>query len=78
MGVPLIEWTIATPGEAARSLAADLAATYLGNYQFVMEDPEHWDKETKARRAHLIFHNEDICRLSARVLMALRSRAASR
>lgn len=33
----IIDWAITTPGEAARSLAADLAATYLGKHQFRME-----------------------------------------
>ena len=73
----IVEWAIATPGEAARCLAVDLAATYQGKHKFRMEDLELWDEETKPHRAHLIFQNEGISRLSARVLMALRSRAAS-
>lgn len=56
----IIEWTIATPGEAARSLAADLAATYQGKHKFRMDDLELWDEETKPHRAHLIFHNEEL------------------
>ena len=71
----IIEWTIATPGEAARSLAADLAAAYLGKYQFGMADLEHWDAETKQHRAHLAFHNKDISYFSAKTVMALRLRA---
>ena len=71
----IIDWVIATPGEAARSLAADLAATYQGTHQFRMKDLELWDEETKRHRAHLIFHNEDIRGLSAKAIMALRSRA---
>ena len=71
----IVDWAIATPGEAARSLAADLAATYQGKHQFRMEDLEFWDEETKPHRAHLIFHNEHIQDLSAPVIMALRVRA---
>ena len=71
----IIDWAIATPGEAAHSLAADLAAAYQGKHQFRMDDLELWDEETKAHRAHLIFHNEDIRGLSAQVIMALRVRA---
>ena len=71
----IVEWAIATPGEAARSLAADLAATYQGKHQFRMEDLELWDEETKSYRAHLIFHNEDIQVFSAQAIMALRTRA---
>ena len=72
----IVGWAIATPGEAARCLAVDLAATYQGKHQFRMEDLDLWDEETKPHRAHLIFHNEGVSRLSARLLMALRSRAA--
>lgn len=71
----IIGWTIATPGEAARGLAADLAATYQGKHQFRLEDLQHWDEETKQHRAHLIFHNEGLRALSARTVMALRIRA---
>ena len=70
----IIDWTIVTPGEAARGLAADLAATYQGKHQFRMEDLQHWDEETKPYRAHLIFHNEELRALSARTVMALRVR----
>ena len=73
----IVEWAIVTPGEGARSLAADLAATYQGKHQFRMEDLELWDEETKPHRAHLIFHNEEIRRLSAPVIMSLRARAGS-
>lgn len=71
----IVDWAIATPGEAARSLAADLAATYQGKYEFRMDDLELWDEETKPHRAHLIFHNENIRGLSASQVMALRKRA---
>jgi len=71
----IIEWTIATPGEAARSLAADLAATYQGKHKFRMDDLELWDEETKPHRAHLIFHNEELRCLSAQIVMSLRVRA---
>ena len=72
----IIDWAITTTGEAARGLAADLAATYQGKHQFRLEDLQHWDEETKAHRAHLIFHNEELRALSARTVMALRIRAA--
>ena len=71
----IIDWVIATPGEAPRALAADLAAAYQDKHQFLMKDLEHWDAETKAHRAHLIFHNEDLRALSAQTVMALRVRA---
>ena len=73
----IVDWAIATPGEAARSLAADLAATYQGKHQFRIDDLKLWDEETKPHRAHLIFHNEAIAGLSAPLIMALRVRAAS-
>lgn len=72
----VVDWVIATPGEAARSLAADLAAAYLGKHQFRMEDLELWDEETKEHRSHLIFHNENLRDLSAPLVMALRKRAS--
>lgn len=68
----IIEWAIAMPGASARCLAADIAAAYQGKYQFRIEDLESCDVETKAHRAHLVFHNEDIRMLSAKVTMALR------
>jgi hypothetical protein len=71
----IIDWVIATPGVAPRALAADLAAAYQDKHQFLMKDLEHWDAETKAHRAHLIFHNEDLRALSAQTVMALRVRA---
>lgn len=70
----IVDWVIATPGEAARSLAADLAATYLGKHQFRMEDLKLWDEETKPHRAHLIFHNDEVCKLSGKIVMDLRTR----
>ena len=73
----IVDWAIATPSEAARCLAADLAATYQGKHQFRMDDLELWDEETKAHRAHLIFHNEDIQGFSAPVIMSLRARAGA-
>ena len=73
----IVDWAITTSGEAARSLAVDLAATYQGKHQFRMEDLDLWDEETKLHRVHLIFHNEDIQGLSAQMIMALRERAGS-
>jgi hypothetical protein len=73
----IIEWTLATPGEAARSLAVDLAAAYQGTYQFRIEDLEYWDPQTKAFRAHLIFHNQDLRSLRASQVMALRNRSTT-
>lgn len=73
----IVDWAIATPGEAARCLAADLAATYQGKHKFQMDDLELWEEETKRYRAHLIFHNEDIQGLSAQMVMALRVRSGS-
>lgn len=71
----IIDWTIATPGEAARGLATDLTAAYQGKHQFRMEDLENWNEETKAHRAHLVFLNADICELPAQLIMSLRVRA---
>lgn len=73
----IIEWTLATPGEAARRLAVDLAAAYQGTYQFRIEDPEQWDPQIKAFRAHLIFHNQDLRSLGASQVMALRNRSTT-
>ena len=67
---------IKTPGEAHRALARDLAASYLGGYQFLMSDLEHWDEETKHTRAGLVFSNQDLRNLSARQVMDLRARTA--
>ena len=71
-----VDWALKTPGEAARAFAADLAAAYMGNYQFRIEDLEHWDADTKSFRADLVFRNAQLRELSARQVMALRSRAA--
>lgn len=65
-----------TPGEAHRTLARDLAASYLGDYKFRMSDLELWDEETKPIRAGLVFSNQDMRNLSARQVMDLRARAA--
>ena len=65
-----------TPGEAYRTLSRDLAASYLGDYQFLMSDLELWDEETKAIRVLLVFSNQDLHKLSARQVMDLRARAA--
>jgi len=73
----IIDWVIATPGEAARSLAADIAAAYQGKHQFRMDDLQQWDEETKEHRAHLIFHNDDIPLISGAMIMALRRRSVS-
>lgn len=73
----IIEWTLNTPGEGARRLAADLAAAYLGKYAFRIGDLEGWDAETKAHRAHLVFHSEDIRELPAQIVMDLRARSVS-
>ncbi|MBA1203198.1 hypothetical protein G7009_15800 [Pseudomonas capeferrum] len=73
----IIEWAIATPGEAARKLAADLAAAYQGKYRFRLDDLERWDVETKSYRSDLAFRNDDLRNLSASKVMALRSRSTS-
>ncbi|RMV73939.1 MULTISPECIES: hypothetical protein [Pseudomonas syringae group] len=73
----ILDWVLKTPGKAARSLAADLAAAYLGKHAFLIEDLELWDAETKAHRAHLVFCGKEIQRLSAKGVMALRERAVS-
>ncbi|WP_145196072.1 hypothetical protein, partial [Pseudomonas sp. URMO17WK12:I11] len=65
-----------SPGEAYRALARDLAAAYLGDYQFLISDLEQWDEETKPIRAGLVFSNQDLRSLSARQVMALRARTA--
>ncbi|MGH8440658.1 MAG: hypothetical protein ACRERW_16635 [Pseudomonas sp.] len=71
-----VNLAIKTPGEAYRTLARDLAASYLGDYQFLMSDLEHWDDETKLIRAYLVFSNQDLRSLSARQVMDLRARSA--
>ncbi|MBD8494008.1 hypothetical protein IFR09_19795 [Pseudomonas syringae] len=74
----LIDWTLATPGEAARQLAADLAAAYLGTFRFGLEGLAHWDLQTKDFRALLVFHNDDLRTLPAARVMALRNRSSQR
>ena len=71
-----VSWALKTPGEAARAFAADLAAAYQGDYQFRLEDLEHWDADTKPFRADLAFRNAELRALPAREVMALRARAA--
>ena len=71
-----VSFALKTPGEAYRALARDLAASYLGDYQFLMSDLEQWDEETKAVRAPLVFANQELRNLSARQVMDLRARAA--
>ena len=71
-----VSFALKTPGEAYRSLSRDLAASYLGDYQFLISDLEHWDIETKAIRASLVFSNQDLRNLSARQVMALQVRSA--
>ncbi|MBJ2260094.1 hypothetical protein CJF43_24315 [Pseudomonas fragi] len=73
----ILDWVFETAGEPARSLAADLAAAYLGNHAFLIDDLDDWDAETKSHRAHMVFHGEDIRGLSARTVMKLRARAAA-
>lgn len=70
-----VDWALKTPGEAARVFAADLAAAYQGDYQFRLEDLEHWDADTKPLRAELTFRNAALRELPARQVMALRIRA---
>lgn len=71
-----VNLALKTPGEAYRILSRDLAASYLGDYQFLMSDLEHSDGETKAIRASLVFSNQDLRNLSARQVMDLRARAS--
>ena len=73
----IIDWALTTPGEAARSLAADLAGAYQGKYRFLLDGLDHWDKETKAHRSHLVFHNDGIQEISAQMVMDLRRRAGN-
>ena len=71
-----VDSALKTPGEAYRTLSRDMAASYLGDYQFLMSDLENWDGETKAIRASLVFSNQDLRNLSARQVMDLRARAS--
>ena len=71
-----VDWALKTPGAAARALAADLAAAFQGDYQFRMEDLNHWDEDTKSIRAGLVFRKAALRELPARQVMALRVRAA--
>ena len=72
-----VQWVLNTPGDAARTLAANLAAAYQGDYVFRLEDLETWDAETKKQRATLAFRNAELRRLSARQVMSLRARSAA-
>lgn len=72
-----VDLALKTSGEAYRALAGDLAAAYLGQYQFSLNDWPAWDNETKTVRADLSFCKLVLLRdLTARQVMDLRARSA--
>ncbi|UVJ44624.1 hypothetical protein NVV94_03195 [Pseudomonas sp. LS1212] len=72
----IARWCLAEPGEPARALADDLSAAYLSRYQFSLEDLPRHDDESKEHRAYLAFWADEIKKLPAKTVMALRARAA--
>lgn len=74
--VEIAQWCLAMAGEPARSLADDLSAAYLNRYSFLLADLSECDDESKEFRGHLAFWSEEINKLPATLVMALRARAA--
>lgn len=74
--VEIAQWCLAMAGEPARALADDLSAAYLDRYSFLLADLSKCDDESKEFRGHLAFWSEEINKLPANLVMALRARAA--
>jgi hypothetical protein len=74
--IKIAEWCLAMAGEPARALADDLSAAYLSRYRFLLEDLSKHDDESREYRGHLAFWSDEIKKLPANTVMALRARAA--
>ncbi|VVN98584.1 hypothetical protein [Pseudomonas fluorescens] len=74
--IEIAQWCLAMTGEPARALADDLSAAYLSRYSFLLADLSECDDESKEFRGHLAFWSDEIKKLPATLVMALRARAA--
>ncbi|MCW8277904.1 hypothetical protein IMF27_21920 [Pseudomonas sp. PCH199] len=63
-------------GEPAKALADDLSAAYLGRYSFALADISKYDADSKEFRGELAICSDEIKKLPANIVMALRARAA--
>ncbi|VVO08987.1 hypothetical protein [Pseudomonas fluorescens] len=74
--IEIAQWCLAMAGEPARALADDLSAAYLSRYSFRLDDVSKYDDESKEFRGHLAVWSDEIKKLPATLVMALRARAA--
>ncbi|MCK8655883.1 hypothetical protein [Pseudomonas umsongensis] len=74
--IEIAQWCLALTGEPARALADDLSAAYLNRYSFVLADISKYDDESREFRGHLALWPEEIKKMPANLVMALRARAA--
>lgn len=74
--IDIAQWCLAIAGEPARALADDLSAAYLSRYCFLLADLSKYDDESKEFRGHLALWSDEIKKLPANLVMALRARAA--
>lgn len=74
--VEIVQWCLAMTGEPARALADDLSAAYLSRYSFSLAELSKYDDESKEFRGHLALWSDEIQKLPANLVMALRARAA--
>ncbi|WP_449433492.1 hypothetical protein [Pseudomonas putida] len=72
----IARWCLATSGETARVLADDLSAAYLDRYHFVLADLKNYQDESTELRGHLAVWPDEVKKLPANLVMALRARAA--
>ena len=72
----IAQWCLAIAGEPSRALADDLSAAYLSRYNFLLADISKYDDESKEFRGHLALWSDEIKKLPAHLVMALRARAA--
>ncbi|WP_350647199.1 hypothetical protein [Pseudomonas sp. HY13-MNA-CIBAN-0226] len=74
--IVIARWCLASSGESARSLADDFSAAYLSRHNFSLADVSKSDDESKEYRGHLALWPDEIKKLPANLVMALRARAA--
>ncbi len=74
--IEIVQWCLAVAGEPARALADDLSAAYLSRHRFQLADMAKYNDESKEFRGHLALWSDEIKKLPANLVMALRARAA--
>lgn len=74
--IEIAQWCLAMAGEPARALADDLSAAYLSRYSFLLAELSKYDDESREFRGHLALWSDEIKKLPANLVMALRARAA--